>query len=224
MSLFSKLESRLRLTSLRRKIAVWLFVPLFVILGLTALFILRTYWLVTKDLVMDRNQGLTRLLARQIGVELSRYVELLEGVAADPDARGLDPSRQVEALERYANHLADFDGGVFVLDPQGTVVAADPRRLEALGHDWSSSSYCQRVVATRSPLRLSDAESDESGGGQVIGVAVPVESRSGQSLSVLVGRFRLLPESPSALFRSIVRLDLRIESRIFIVDSSGRAV
>ena len=61
------------------------------------------------------------------------------------DARSGVPARQRLALRWAIGELRAFDGGVVILDRQCTVAAADPRRPELVGEDWSDYSFCPQA-------------------------------------------------------------------------------
>ena len=67
--------------SLRVKIIAWFFVPTAIILLAVALVKFYAYQDVTEDLVIERDQDLTRLSAGQLATELEEYINLLNDVA-----------------------------------------------------------------------------------------------------------------------------------------------
>ena len=130
----------LRMSSLRTKIIAWSFIPTTIILVAVVLVSLYAYQRITEDLVTGRNRELTRLAASKLSTEMREYADLLSAVART-DVSDPDPATRRQALARAANQLVIFDGGVVVLNPRGVVVAGQPERPEALGHDWSNRSY-----------------------------------------------------------------------------------
>jgi PAS domain-containing protein len=133
--------------SLRTKIIAWSFVPTAIILGAVALVNFTAYRQVTEDLVIQRNRELTRLSASQLATELTAYSSLLADEARDTDIRRNDAEARRSALQRARNRLTIFDGGALILDNYGTVVAAEPERLDVIGQDWSvaTSARCSPV-------------------------------------------------------------------------------
>ena len=63
--------------SLGTKIIVWFFVPTAIILIAVALVTFFAYQQVTEELVIERDQELTRLAARQLSGDLETYTNLL---------------------------------------------------------------------------------------------------------------------------------------------------
>ncbi len=210
---------------LRKQILVWSVLPTLVILVAVGFFSFWTYSRVTETLVMDRNRELTRLLAGQMGLELAEYADRLLSLAeARTATEGQEPVPWLLHLEAREPYLHDFDSGVVVLDHAGLVIAADPRRDDLLGQDWSGRGYFRRIQTQPEPVLLSDIEADGPDGGEVVAIAVPLLDASGQLSEVLVGLFAVQPDTASAFYRSLLRLDLRMESRVYLVDSRGRAI
>jgi nitrate/nitrite-specific signal transduction histidine kinase len=216
---------RLSVRGLRGQILAWSVLPTLVILLVVAFFSFWAYSRVTEVLVMDRNRELTRLLAGQMGLELADYADRLTLLADGRQrAPGETPMPWLPYLDGHLSFLHDFDSGVIVLDESGSVIAADPRRLDILGQDWSDRSHFRRVQTQPVPLLLSDMETDGPEGTPVVAVAVPRLDNEGQIEEILIGLFAVQPHTGSAFYRSLVRLDLRMESRVYLVDSRGRAI
>ena len=129
---------------LRTKIIAWSFFPTLIILATVALVTYAAYQNVTDDLVLAKDQELTRLSASQLSTEMRAYTDLLTEIANTTDLRQVDPELQRAALERFSNRLVVFDGGVVTLDNFGVLVAALPNRPEDLGQDWSNRERCSR--------------------------------------------------------------------------------
>ena len=67
----------IRWGSLSTKIIAWAFVPTAMILVAVALVTFAAYRQVTEDLVIERDQELTRLSAGQLTTELAEYADIL---------------------------------------------------------------------------------------------------------------------------------------------------
>jgi len=139
----------IRWGSLRTKIIAWSFVPTMIILVAVAVVIFYAYQQVTEDLVLERNQELTRLTAGQFMAELKEYADLLDTEARTSDIYGNDPVAQRDALKGARNRLAVFAGGALILDAFGTVVAAEPERPEILGQNWSDRTYYREILRSQ---------------------------------------------------------------------------
>ena len=126
---------------LRTKIIAWSFVPTLIILAAVAIVTYLAYQNVTDDLVLTKDQEVTRLSAGQLSSEMKTYTDLLTEIANTTDLRQSNPLLQQEALQRFSNRLVIFDGGVAILDNFGVLVAALPERAGDLGQDWSDRDY-----------------------------------------------------------------------------------
>ncbi|MFO7696498.1 MAG: cache domain-containing protein [Anaerolineae bacterium] len=212
---------------LRARIIAWAFVPTLVVLGAVAAFTFYTYGRVTETLVLERNRKLTELLAQQMAVEFTGYVDVLNALAMTPDLQSMEPAHLQTALRWSVGTLRDFDGGVVVLDSAGRVVAADRRRPELVGQDWSQRGLFTRLATDDAVNFLSDVEPLDPDGRPAIAIVLPVGGLPRQPVGVLVGLFEL--DTPlrraSALYDSMRRFQTRPdESRLYLVDSAGRLI
>jgi GAF domain-containing protein/HAMP domain-containing protein len=208
--------------SLRSKIIAWSFVPTAIILVAVALVTFTAYRRVTEDLVMARDQELTRLAAIQMATELADYTDILTGLARTTGTY-IHPAVQRITLLRAGERISIFDGGVLILDAFGTVVAAEPERAEAMGQNWADRFYFQRALDTREPV-FSNINSDGPGGAQVIIVAVPVIGPQDEFLGTVVGMFRVGTSTASVFYEDVVRLRLGESGAAYLVDGDGRLI
>jgi nitrate/nitrite-specific signal transduction histidine kinase len=220
----------IRWGSLRAKIVAWAFVPTAIILAAVAWVTFAAYQQVTEDLVIERDQELTRLLTGEFAAGLTEYTGLLAeytGLLADLARSAYvyenDPAAQRSALRRARSRFEVFDGGVLILDNHGVVVAAEPERPEILGQNWSSRSYFRHML--RSPGSVfSDVVADGPQGSDVIVVAVPIKGDQGQFLGIMAGMFRLGAASISPFYRDIARLRIGEGGSAYLVDGAGRVI
>jgi nitrate/nitrite-specific signal transduction histidine kinase/PAS domain-containing protein len=218
----------IRWGSLRTKIIAWSFVPTAIILAAVAWVTFIAYQRVTEDLVVERNQELTRLSTSEFASELTEYTGLLaeyagllSGLPATAYAYDGDLVIQRYLLQRAKSRFEVFDGGVIVLDNQGTVVAAEPERLDILGQDLSNRSY---FMQRSSRPFFSDIVADGPRGEDVIVVAVPITGDQGQFLGIIAGMFRLGAPTTSPFYRHITRLRIGESGSAYLVDSTGRVI
>lgn len=211
-------------SDLRARLILWAFAPTMIILGAVALFTFYTYWQVTESLVMERNHELTRLTARQIAVEMTTYADVLDRIAALRDIVRFDPAYQQTVLRWSAPSLRVFDGGVVVLNMQGIVTAADPRRLDATGQDWSDRPYFRLIAADPRSILMSDIVYDGPDGRPVVAVALPIRGERSAVVGVIAGLFLLDEDQPNAFYRSLHKYHVRPESRFYVVDSQARSL
>ncbi|MCL4535541.1 MAG: histidine kinase [Bacteroidetes bacterium] len=216
------LLERLRI-GLRTKIIAWSFVPTAIILVAVALVTFYAYQQVTEDLVIGRNRELSRLSAGQLATEVAEYSTTLDTLARTSGIQSNDPSVQRAALKGARNRLVVFDAGVIILDSHGEVVAADPERPDAVGHDWSNRTYFRQVLRAGGPA-FSDVVTDGPRGTEVIVVAVPITGPQGEFLGMMAGMFRLGASSLSAFYGDIVKLRIGESSGAYLVDRNGRVI
>ena len=212
----------IQLRSLRTKIIIWTFVPTAIVLTAVSLVTFVAYRQVTEDLIIERNQEVTRLAASQFAADLTEYADLLAAEARNEDVTRFEPTGQLSALKDSQNRLAVFDGGVFILDTFGKVVATEPMRTDALWQDWSDRSYYRQMISNPGP-KFSDIMTDGPGNSDVIVVAIPISGNQGEFLGVMAGMFQL-DEATSAFYGDIVRRRIGVEGSSYLVDGTGRVI
>ncbi len=213
----------IRWKSLSIKIITWFFIPTAIILLAVALVTYYSYQQVTAELVIERDQDVTRLSARQLATELTKYNDTLDTIAHTADIYQNNPTDQQTALKQAGNRLVVFDGGVLILNTFGTVVASQPERPEILGQDWSNRPYFRQMVRSPGPI-FSDIAPDGPNGANVIVVAVPINGEQGEFRGTMVGMFRLGVTAVSAFYGSVVKLRLGESGATYLVDGNGRVI
>ncbi len=219
----------IRWGSLRTKIIAWSFIPTMIILVIVAVVIFNAYQDVMEELVIERNQELTRLMSSQHEAALNEYVDLLDTETRMPDIYEGDPVAQRDALKGAGNRLAAFDGGTLILDTFGKVVTAEPERLEILGDDWSEHTYYLELLRLQmkgsSEPVFSDIVADGPNGSEVLCIAVPINGESGEFVGCIVGMFRLEVTTRSTFYANIWKLHGEESgSTYIIVDGSGSVI
>ena len=220
----------IRWGSLRNKIIAWVFVPMAIILIAVAWVNLHSYKRVTEDLVIERDQELTRLSASEFAAGLTEYTApliecagLIAGLPRTAYAYEGDLIIQEEVLKQVRNRFEVFDGGVFVLSNQGTVVAAEPDRPEILGQNWANRSYFRHKLHSPEPV-FSDIVADGPEGAEVIVVAVPITGDQGQFLGIMAGMFRLNATGANVFYDSMAKLRVRETGSLYLVDGNSRVI
>ncbi len=211
------------LGSLRVKIIAWSFVPTTIILCAVALVTFYAYQRVTEDLVLGRNQELTRLSASQLGADLMQHADVLTGFARTADIYRGNQATQQAALTGAKNRLAVFDAGVVIMNRYGRVVAAEPPRADAIDQNWANRPYYHQMLRSNSAV-FSDVVSDGPRNSDVIVVAVPITGDQNEFEGVMAGMFNLGASSISAFYGGIVKLRIGDRGSTYLVDSAGRVI
>lgn len=208
---------------LRGKIIAWSFFPTLVILAAVAIVTYVAYQRVTDDLVLAKDQELTRLSASQLSTEMRAYTDLLTEIASTTDLRQSDPSIQFAALQRFSNRLVIFDGGVVILDNFGVLVSALPERPEDIGQDWSNREYFRQIIHSSRPV-FSNYLPDGPQQSEVVVAAVPILGNQGELIGVLMGMFRMGVREVSSFYGGIVKQRVGENGNTYIVDTQGRVI
>jgi signal transduction histidine kinase len=208
---------------LRNKIIAWSFIPTAIILFLVALALYFLYQRVTGDLVLKRDEELTRLSASEISASFEEYIDRLTNLARLPDIYQGAPREQRLALLNSRNQMFLFDGGAYILDNLGTVIAAQPENPRVLGQDWSDRSFFGNMVRTPG-LIITNIEPNGPDGEDVIAIAVPIIGSREEFNGVAVGMFRLNATSISPFYGALIKLRIGRTGDAFLVDNSHRII
>jgi len=212
-----------RQQGLRTKIIAWSFIPTLIILAAVALVTYLAYQSVTDDLVLAKDQEVTRLSAGQLSSEMKKYTDLLNEIANASDLRQGNPTRQQGALHSFSNRLVIFDGGAVILDNFGVLVAALPERPDELGQDWSDRAYFRQIVHAPRPV-FSNMLPDGPQQTEVIVAAVPILGDQGELIGILAGMFRIGAREVSSFYGGIVKQRIGESGSTYIVDANGRVI
>ncbi len=139
----------------------------------------------------DQQYSLASLVAAEVDHELSSAVAILERVAS-----GITPTMLAEpavlqaALEALPVFQSVFEGGTFVTDTQGLVLAGVPVALGRRAMDLSHRDYIADVVSGGKPV-IGSPRIGERFPSPALGIGVPVRDASGKVLGVLAGVINL---------------------------------
>ncbi len=206
--------------SLRSRLVLWSFIPTMIILIAIALLTFYAYQRLTEDLVVGKNEELTRRAASQLSSGLSGYADTLTILARTADIDSGDPARQSAALRQATNRLVVFDGGLVILDRFGYVALAEPQRREWLGQDWSKRGFFQQMLHTTGTTFSDILPGDP----ETIGIAVPILGEQGDFRGILLGLFQLGARSFSAFHGDFMKLHIDESGSTYLVDGTGRVI
>ncbi len=223
------MPSKIRWNGLRTKIIAWSFVPTVIILFAVALVMFIAFQQVTETLAVERGAAVTYASASQLITKLEEYTDRLVALARNPGMYQDDPAIRRDALERARNRLVVFDAGVLLLDTYGVVVAAEPKRPEILGQDWSDRPYYRTIMRSQIPgsssrLLFSDMVSDGPGDTDVIVAAISVVGEQGEFHGILAGMFHVGASAANAFYGEVIKLHIVKNGAIYLVDSKGRVM
>lgn len=210
-------------SKLRNKIITWSFVPTAIILFMVALTVYFAYQQVTEDLVLKRDEELTRLSANEISSSFEDNIDRLTNLTRLAGIVGGDAGEQRAALQGFRNQLLLFDAGTYILNNLGTVVASLPEDPMLVGQDWSSRSFFAHMV--RNPgLFISNIEAAGPGGKNVISIALPILGVNNNFIGVAVGMYSLDVSSASPFFANLIRLRIGRSGNAYIVDENRMVI
>lgn len=148
----------------------------------------------SRSQIEERQFHEVTLLARSVDDKLRSHLRSLEAVARDVPSRVLRDSRFANIwLKDRRGIQASFDHGIFLLGPDGRVlaeVAPDPMGGRLPGH---LQPFIVAVVARRQ-AGVSEAYAPEGSRGPAVMLAAPFLGRDGRVLGVLAGSADLFQE------------------------------
>jgi signal transduction histidine kinase/HAMP domain-containing protein len=208
---------------LRTKIIAWSFIPTAIILLLVALTTYRAYQQVTEEVVITRDEELTRLSASELSSGFEEYVDRLTTVTRSFENELDDPVKVQSALSAHRNRLVFFDSGVILLNHRGTVVATLPEQPELIGNDWSYRSYFIKMIRSPSVV-FSNIEPSSVNREDVIVIAIPILNADEEFRGVALGIFRLRATAVSPFYGTIIKQRIGRSGNAFVVDGNNRLI
>jgi nitrate/nitrite-specific signal transduction histidine kinase len=219
---------QIRWGSLAIKILTWFFIPTAIILSIVALVNYNAYQRVTEELVIARDQELTRLSAGQLATELTEFTDLLSSLAHTAAIYQGDPTAQQDALIGARNQLVNFDAGALIMDTFGTAIAVDPERPGVVGQDWSDRAFYlellrSRIVGSPQPV-ISDIVADGPGSAEVIAISVPIVSETNEFMGSITGMFYIGEISVSNFYDGITENQIGKGGSTYLLDGNSRVI
>ena len=188
--------------SLRVKIIAWFFVPTALLLIAVAVTNFLAYQDVTADLVIERDQDVTRLSAGQLSTSLREFTDTLEEVGRGIDLSQPPGSSRFPAVQTLGR-LSVFDGGVVVLSRLGTPLAARPEGSASAFEDWSSLPVFRELLVSTRPV-FSSVLRVRTEDRSLVALGVPLVGARGELFGVTCGMCTLGAPSASALHAAIL--------------------
>ena len=208
-------------SGLRNKIIAWTFVPTAILLGAIALVSFYAYGQVTENLVIERNQELTAILADQLSAELQEYVRALSIIDSRSEVEETGLQLQSDSLA----WLQPFDGGVFLLTSVGELADGRDNRIDPRSLGFSELEAYRTAIQQRKST-WSDIE--QVGDHDVILLFVPMVGVEGDVKGTLVGTILVQggTRTRNSDFYVTIFGKLKIANRenVYVVDRKGRAV
>jgi len=147
--------------SLRTKISAWVLIPTAIILAVVAWATLYAYQRLTEDLVIERNQELTRLIADQLAREMTEDIELLTLFARPHHTR--DPLTEQIVFHRVSSIVRPrigVGGSAYVVDSDGHIIYHSD--ITHIGQDVSERFAVRQALAQKTgALRTRDQRGRE---------------------------------------------------------------
>ncbi len=202
-----------------RLIILGIILSVVMLIGVTILTHL-TYQTAEVNILIDHDRQVTFLSASRLETELSKFSQVLSTLARKKEILSQDPVVQQQALHDEGYRLADFDGGVVLLDNYGKVVTSEPVQVGIIGQDWSDRDYFGELLRTSNNV-YSNSVVDGTEQEPVVVICVPILNDEGHFSGALAGMFRLGQKTVSPFYASIVRLRLGDNGNSYVVDGNG---
>jgi len=203
----------------------WVLVPTTVILAAVGGMAFYASQRITEELVLERNQGRTQLLANQLSADLETYQGALRSVASAGVGQSLYQMQVILDREWPGGDLAAFDAGVMVLDGEGTAMAVVPGWANLYGERFPEL-IAQRVTSQPEGLPVTDILPEKIAGRRVIAFSHPVVDATGADRGTIVGFFQAERGATrtSLFYRGIWNLYIGRRETAYVVDGKGRVI
>jgi nitrate/nitrite-specific signal transduction histidine kinase len=210
--------------SLRVKIIAWSFVPTVIILSGVAWFTFYSYQQVIGDLAMKVESDTVRTKLNQITNPLSRLIDPVtipffrEIYYYNPDILSV----RVQRIFDRADELTIFDGGLYVLDPQGKVINSWPEQPDLIGADWSATPTFKFLTSHFSTYAFTDIQTLGPAGYEIICSAAAMTSIQGEFIGASYFCFRIGPTIQNAFYKTLN--DLNLGPGLLLLDGNQRII
>lgn len=206
---------------LSTKIIVWAFFPGVLILGLVALVNFQAYQQVTKELVVQRNRELARLLAGQVSKELADLTGQFEDFSAELAAHAADPLWHSDQASFFKRIFPVFDGGIALYSFTSGFTEVRPGRvaLPVSAGNLSLTRYLEMRLRGPEDTLVTDRIALAPAGQAVLALSVPYRAPLGPGY--LLGLAEVHPSSENGFFEWMSTLGLDRRGQVYLVDGSG---
>jgi two-component system, cell cycle sensor histidine kinase and response regulator CckA len=141
-----------------------------------------------KESISTQQYQIVSLLAEDIDRSVAAQQQTLIDIASTLTREMIrSPQAALTFLKEKREHLADFNNGMFLFDPQGKMIAELPLELKRSGTDFSYRDYLQQTLATRKPFLSDPYVSSQNHHPPAIMFTAPVVAADGSLLAILGG-------------------------------------
>ncbi len=184
----------MRLPRLTLKTRVTILFPLAITIAVgSLLFLIHTLLQrYIKESISTHQYQIVSLLAEDIDRSIVAQQQTLINIA-NTLTRDMvqNPQAASDFLQGKREHLADFNNGIFLFDPQGKMVAELPLGTKRSGVDFSYRDYLQQSLATKKPFLSDPYISSQNHHPPAIMFTTPFVAADGSLLAILGGSIDL---------------------------------
>lgn len=180
---------------------------------------------VSQTLAESRDQELANVGAERVSEQMESLLRALLVLVDQPEMQTGDAAIQDLVIrERGRELLIDFtdrDGGIIVLDNQGTVKVTRPFRPDLINQDFSQEPYFRAVVESDS-FTFSDIITEPTTGQNVVVISVPiVRPSTNEFVGAIAVRFYI---DFQRLGQEVQKLKVGEQGVAYLVDRNGRLI
>ncbi len=210
--------------SLRVKIIAWSFVPTVIILSAVAWFTFYSYQKVIGDLAIKQESDVVRIKFGQVTEALGKLIDpVLVPVFRDILYYNKEPLIvRAQTIFDRANDLEMFDGGIYILDPQGKVSFSLPEKSDLFGADWSSTPTFRYITDHTNTYAFTDLQYAGTNSNEIICAAAAMTGLQGEFVGASYYCFTIDPAIQNAYYKTLN--DLNLGSGIFVLDGNQRVL
>jgi nitrate/nitrite-specific signal transduction histidine kinase len=210
--------------SLRVKIIAWSFVPTLIILSAVAWFTFYSYQKVIGDQAIKQEADIVSAKFMDVTDALGRLFDpvilpfLRDILYYNPDPIAV----RAQNIFDLADEQEIFDGGIYILDPQGKVYRSWPEQPDLYGQDWSDTPAFRFIQGHTSSYAFTDPPTVGSKGNGISCATVAMSGLQGEFVGASYYCWTIGPAIQNAYYK--VLNDLNLGPGIFILDENQRVL
>lgn len=170
-----------------------------------------------KESASDQQYQIVSALAEDVDRNIAYNSEVLVAIAGKITPEMLsEPREALSYLNHQSVHMLAFNNGLFILSPEGRVVAELPLGLRRSGKDLSFREYFKQTIATSKPVMSDPYVSSQEHHRPAIMFTAPIFDRHGTMVGVMGGGVDLIN---SAFLGRITSLGMGKSGYAFLFNS-----
>jgi nitrate/nitrite-specific signal transduction histidine kinase len=211
--------------NLRTKIIAWSFVPTVIILSAVAAFTFYSYQQVLGDLAIRQDWAIVQTKVNQASPALSGLLNthLRQIVLMIDTNPNLPINSRIHNIVNQAQGLEDFDGGIYFVDQNGSVIHTHPEQPDLLGQNWSDTPQFGYIRSNPpGSAALTDIQDLGSNVGRVVCAILRMENEQKEMVGAGYYCYKIDSTGQNSLYQTFNRLSLG--KNVYFIDGNLQVI